>query len=127
LYYSQNIQRLIPAILWSGIIFFLCFFPGNALPKEDWLDKIYFDKIVHATMYFILFCLILYGIKQTTLSNQKQLFIAAIICIIQGILIEFIQGSSFIQNRSFDVYDIVANCVGVIFGIIFLNKIHNQN
>ena len=121
-YNSKIIKRLIPAIVWSGIIFFLCFLPGNTLPKEDWLDKIYFDKIVHAALYFILFLLILYGIKQTVLTNQKQLVIAAIFCVCQGILIEYVQGSSFIQYRSFDVFDIVANCAGVGFAILFINN-----
>ncbi|MFN8282243.1 MAG: VanZ family protein [Chitinophagales bacterium] len=124
--YKLKIVKIIPAIFWSGIIFFLCFLPGNALPKEDWLDKIYFDKIVHATLYFILFFLIIYGIKNYAIAFQKQIFIASIICVLQGILIEFVQGSSLIQNRSFDVFDIAANCIGVVFGIFFANKNHNQ-
>ena len=119
---NQNkILKIIPALLWSGIIFFLCFLPGNALPKEDWLDKIYFDKIVHAVLYFILFFLII------RISEKKQtsvFVIASILCIAQGILIEFIQGSSFIQHRSFDVYDILANVVGVLIGIIATNQKH---
>ena len=123
-YSSKITKRLIPAIVWSGIIFFLSFLPGNALPKEDWFDKIYFDKIVHATLYFILFFLIIYGIKPVNSITQKQIVVASLVCIVQGILIEFVQGSSIIQNRSFDMFDIVANCVGVGFGILFIkNKV----
>lgn len=122
----MKIKKIIPAILWSGIIFFLCFLPGNDLPKEDWLDKIHFDKIVHATLYFILFLLIIFGIKDSQISFKKQILFTSLICISQGILIEFVQGSSLIQNRSFDVFDIAANCIGVIFAIIFINKNHNH-
>jgi VanZ family protein len=124
--HTQNIKRIIPAILWSGIIFFLCFLPGSTLPKEDWLDKIYFDKIVHATLYFILFFLVMYGINKASFSFKQQLIVASTVCVLQGMLIEFVQGSSFIQHRSFDVYDIVANCVGVVFAIMLKSKNDNQ-
>jgi VanZ family protein len=113
---TYKIKKVIPALLWSGIIFFLCFLPGSKLPKEDWLDKIYFDKIVHAALYFILFSLI----KRIPEKPTKSiLYIASILCIIQGIIIEFIQGSTLIQNRSFDLYDIVANIVGVLIAVVF--------
>jgi len=113
----NKITKIIPALLWSGIIFFLCFLPGNKLPKEDWLDKIEFDKIVHAALYFILFFLI----KRIPENPTKTiLFFAGFLCITQGILIEFVQGSSVIQNRSFDVYDIVANIFGVMLALIIV-------
>lgn len=104
-----------PAILWSAFIFFLCFLPGSALPKEDWLDKIYFDKIVHAVLYFVLFFLI---IRIFSTKTAVAFLSASSLCIVQGILIELVQGSSLIQNRSFDVWDIAANIFGVMAGII---------
>lgn len=113
-----------PAILWSAFIFFLCFLPGSALPKEDWLDKIYVDKIVHAGLYFVLF---LFIIRIFTQKTTKAVFIAGTLCIIQGVLIEFVQGSSLIQNRSFDVWDIAANVMGVIAGVIFIIKGNNYS
>ena len=85
------------------------------MPKEDWLDKIYFDKIVHAVLYFILFFLI---IRITSIPTFRVLLTSSILCITQGILIDLIQGSSLIQHRSFDVYDILANVAGVLIGII---------
>lgn len=112
-----KITKIIPALLWSGIIFFLCFLPGNKIPKDDWLDKIEFDKIVHAVLYFILFFLIK---RIPDKQTQTTLLVAGFLCITQGIIIEFVQGSSVIQNRSFDVYDIVANIFGVMLAIIIV-------
>lgn len=114
---QNKLIKIIPALLWSGIIFFLCFLPGSQLPKEDWLDKIYFDKIVHAILYLILFFLIIRIAEKLT---KPVLFIASILCITQGILIEFVQGSSLIQNRSFDMYDIVANIIGVLIALTII-------
>ena len=119
---SNKNYRIIPALLWSGIIFFLCFLPGSALPKEDWLDKIYFDKIVHAGLYFILFLLI---VRIFETKTKSALIIASLLCIAQGILIEFVQGSSLIDHRSFDVYDIIANVVGVLIAIGILSGFKN--
>ena len=114
-------KKIIPAILWSGIIFFLCFLPGSALPKEDWLDKIYFDKIVHAVLYFVLFFLIL---RIFTIKTSAAILTATALCIVQGILIELVQGSSWIQHRSFDIWDIAANVFGVIIGIFLFRQKH---
>ncbi len=111
-----NIYKIIPAILWSGIIFFSCFLPGNQLPKEDWLDKIYFDKIVHFCLYLILFFWIIFGFTDSHLSPKKIKIIAISWCLVQGVWIEIMQGSSYIQHRSFDVFDIVANLLGVAVG-----------
>lgn len=119
----MKLQKIIPALLWSGIIFFLCFLPGNDLPKEDWLEKIQFDKIVHFTLYFILFYLI---IRIAKVPNKTTFLLASIICIAQGVFIEFVQGSSFIQNRNFDVYDIVANICGVIFAFVISSIIKKK-
>lgn len=101
-----------PALLWSGMIFFLCFLPGSKIPKEDWLDKIYFDKIVHAGLYFILFFLLL---RIPFQINIKTILLAIIFCMVQGIIIELVQGSSWIEHRSFDGLDIVANFFGLMF------------
>ncbi|MEN9447579.1 MAG: hypothetical protein RJA25_869 [Bacteroidota bacterium] len=115
-----NIKYYLPAIVWSAFIFFVCFIPGGKLPKENWLDKIYFDKIVHAGLYIVLFFLL---VRIPPNPNKKVIIIASFICIAQGILIEFIQGTSLISNRTFDVLDIAANIVGVLIAIsIFLKK-----
>ena len=113
----MKFKRYIPALLWSGIIFFGCLLPGNDLPKNDFLDKIYFDKITHAFMYFVLFRLMIRGMKNDIASIQKQIAIAACLCIAQGVLVEFLQGSSLIKNRSFELADIAANVLGVAIAI----------
>ncbi|MEZ5053305.1 MAG: VanZ family protein [Chitinophagales bacterium] len=115
--------RIIPALLWSGIIFFLCFLPGSAFPKEDWLDRIYFDKWVHAFLYFVLFFLIYYFPKKKSISIY---IIATALCVAQGVLIEFIQSSTLVKNRSFDVYEIVANVVGVLLAWIAIRYFSNK-
>lgn len=116
---TKFIKLYLPAILWSAFVFLLCLIPGNELPQKTWLNKIYFDKIVHIGMYFVLFLLIV-RIRNQKNIPQKNIVTAAVICITQGVFIELLQGSIISLNRSFDVFDIMANCIGVLFAIILL-------
>ena len=118
--------KYVPAITWSGIIFLVCLIPGNDLPHDDFFDKIHLDKIVHATLYFILFLLLLYGMKQHAFKLNRKLTIDAIVCIAQGILIELLQGSSLIKNRSFEFADIAANVCGVLIAVVY-TTLKNKN
>ncbi|MFN8237180.1 MAG: VanZ family protein [Chitinophagales bacterium] len=123
---TSIIKKYLPAVLWSAFIFFLCFLPGNKLPEEEWLDKIHFDKIVHLFLYLILFLLIIHARKNGHTTPFYRTM-AVFICLAQGILIECIQGSSLIEGRSFDVWDIAANAIGVSAGIIASRLKHKTN
>ena len=123
---KRMLYNYMPAVLWSAFIFFLCFIPGSTLPKEDWLDKIYFDKIVHVFLYLIFFLLIIYARKENRATVARFIF-AGLTCLTQGILIEYIQGSSFIRGRSFDLWDIAANAIGVLVGFLTFNSKHKTN
>jgi len=113
-----------PATLWSAFIFIVSLIPGNELPKEDWLDKIHFDKIVHAVFYFTLLLLM---IRIPVRITFRVLVIIALLCAAQGILIEFIQGSSLVSGRSFDILDIAANLSGIFIGILLSVRYHKTN
>ncbi|MBK9330498.1 MAG: VanZ family protein [Sphingobacteriales bacterium] len=123
---KKILYNYLPAVLWSAFIFFLCFIPGSTLPKEDWLDKIHFDKIVHVILYLILFLLIIHAFKQQSVK-PSHLVAAAFLCLTQGVIIEYIQGTAFIRDRSFDLWDIAANGLGVLTGILVSQSKHKTN
>lgn len=108
-------KKIVPAFSWMLVIFLLCLLPGSEFPKFTFLDKIHFDKFVHLCLYAILFWLFYY-------SKQLSVIVIAIICITQGVFIEFIQGN-YIPFREFSFADIVANILGVSLGYISRNKI----
>lgn len=121
---NRFIYYYLPAITWSAFIFLISFIPGNELPKEDWLDKIHFDKIVHAVLYCILFLL---TIRIDFQHSFYALILVASVCCIQGIIIEYLQGSSFVSGRSFDSWDIAANLLGIAAGILLFIRKHKTN
>lgn len=112
---------LLFAISWLIISIILLTLPGSAIPKEDWLGKIWIDKWVHIGMFALMVFLWCRVILKKYLLNEKLkifFFLIAEVCLAYGIGMEFIQ-KYFIPNRSFDVGDIIADAVGCSIGLLF--------
>lgn len=109
-----------PAIGWFLLTTFLLVLPGSAFPKETWLSKIQFDKIVHIGIFAVmvwLFCRAFYQ-KALTKKNSYIFILIAVVAIIYGLLMEFVQ-KNYVPNRSFDKGDLIADAIGAIAGYIF--------
>ena len=103
-------------LFWSLFILIICLLPGNNLPKNTFLEDIYFDKIIHVFLYMVLFILVFLGANKTT---KYSFFGTFIYSFFYGVLVELIQ-HYLIEDRYGDINDVFANFVGVIFGIIFV-------
>ena len=82
----------------------------------------YGDKVVHFTFYFVaavLGSLFIVETKEVKSVLIKYLKILALSLIFFGIIIEVIQGAMTV-NRSGEVFDALANSIGVILGIIII-------
>src|SRR5690349_5023388 len=93
------------AIGWLVFISILFFLPGSAFPTEDWLDRIFFDKWVHLGLFTVLIFL---WCSAFQLGLPRNAWVVILVTVIYGFLVEFIQ-KEWIPNRSFDVYDVVAD------------------
>jgi VanZ family protein len=94
-----------------NILFFL---PGSAFPKENWLDKMWFDKWVHIGLISVFAILCCWAIK---VKHRFGLLMIFIILSVYGILIEIIQ-EQWITYRSFDIGDWVADIAGALLGLV---------
>ncbi len=125
--YSEMIQlkKFIPGIAWFFLVLFLICLPGNQFPKtDDWLNKIFFDKWVHAGLFGILAFLWMLPFANTTLSKNEKVnivFRIAISVSIWGLTTEYIQ-KFFIPFRNFDLWDWAADSVGAIVAFIVIRK-----
>ena len=109
---------VVPGILWLLIVTILLTLPGSAFPKEDWLSKIWFDKWVHIGLFAILVFLWSWSsLKQKITSLNERFVFIAILGLVYGIGMEFIQ-KYFVINRSFDFGDIIADAIGSSFGYL---------
>jgi VanZ family protein len=101
----------IVASLWAGLLLFVAIaelLPGDSVPMTA-VSNIN-DKVLHVSTYAVVAFLPAFGLRIST----------AVSCVIAtelvGIGLDLAQG--FVRQRSYDPYDIVANTVGVIIGIV---------
>ncbi len=135
-------QKLIKLILNSNVpLFFAIFctlFVGylsladvSNIPKLEVENE---DKLYHITAYFTLNTLWLVALIRYSLLKLKFNIIISLGIVILGIIIEVLQ-DRLTSYRTFDLYDILANSLGVALGlvcfeyyskIIFKNIISNR-
>jgi len=110
-------------ICWIVIITILSLYSFEDFDTQ----KIYIphlDKAVHFCFYFVAAILGSLLIRERTkgqLNLSRAIIITTLIVIIYGIVIEVIQ-NTFTQNRSGELYDVLANSLGAFFGagLIFI-------
>ena len=110
--------------------FVLLVLPGSDIPKASFFDLIYFDKWVHIGMFGILMLLWSYPFFKTNIASVYPFIIIAACVILYGIIMEFVQ-KFFAFDRSFDLFDILADSVGCLLAFWLLahrlKKIKGRN
>ncbi len=111
--------RLFLAIAWLIVATVLFCLPGSALPSSGWMAAVRFDLWVHVGIFSLL-CFFWGNVWRTQNGVQhRNLFIAAVA---YGLMIELMQ-HYLIINRSFDIWDLVADAVGAFVGLWVLRYI----
>ncbi len=78
----------------------------------------FLDKILHATVYFVLTLSWLFALRNFAKSKMVVITI-----FLYGILMEFLQGWLTI-TREKDPFDVVANSLGILIAMLIFNKIY---
>jgi glycopeptide antibiotics resistance protein len=117
----RMIRYYLPAMGWIILILFLCTLPGSAIPSMSMFDKLHVDKIVHFVLFGGTVLLLAYGYyKQKGALSGLALFSLVVVVTLYGLAIEFIQ-KYLVANRSFDMYDLLADGLGAVAGaLVFL-------
>ena len=124
--FLSNRRRFLylPLGLYWLFIFILTSIPGNQIPKLFGVS----DKIKHFGAYFVLAILLnftLYVQNRFPLLSKKSFYFAFLFTLMYGIIDEVHQ--IFIPGRSFDWWDLVADVVGSLLGILFVKLVINEN
>jgi VanZ family protein len=98
----------------AALLFFTFLFclPGSAFPKDDWITRLPFDKVVHIGIFSILLFL---WCRAFIADNKLTYIILIVSALVYGFLIELIQ-DRFVENRSWDLWDVAADFIGTIAG-----------
>lgn len=105
--------RIFLVFLYVACIAALSLLPPQDLPQVQLFPGA--DKVVHLMMYFIFSLLFCWALKIE--KNYSRLFLIFTVTIGWGMLMEFIQLSMHV-GRSFSWYDILANSLGVMTGVL---------
>jgi VanZ family protein len=120
-----SVKRFIPGIAWFFLVLVLICLPGSDIPPvENWLNYIYFDKLVHIGLFSILTFLFIYPVSKLDFTNSFKKNTAIKIALaawIWALTTEFIQ-KYFIPDRSFDMYDWAADSFGILVAFIWCWK-----
>lgn len=100
------------ALLWAGVILWLCLIPGKNIPSWDWIDLLNPDKLVHGAMFFVLSLLLAQAFR-TRGRPARYLFWGIVISALYGVGTEFLQELEALGRR-LDVNDMIANAVGAV-------------
>ncbi len=114
---KKDIHNFTPGIAWFFLVWLLITMPPNNIPSIDnWFNKIYPDKWVHAALFGGLVFLFILPIEKIHLPEKQKVNYAIKILlsvIIWGLATEFIQ-KYFVPGRMFDMWDWAADSFGAI-------------
>lgn len=116
------------AVSWLIFISVLFFLPGTTLPPGNtglmiFLENIYFDKWVHVGFFAILVFLWRTAFDGRIKNYTSVIFLSTLV---YGFLVELIQ-HQWVENRSFDLYDVIADIFGSLIGLMIWSGVYKKN
>ncbi len=111
-------KYLIPTAFWTVFIFWASVTSVKTLPSFSFELLIQPDKLAHLTVYAILVVLTLWGLKKSVKQVPTK-WVGWTFClgILYGFFIECVQ-YTFFPGRYFEIFDIIANIIGCLTGIL---------
>lgn len=106
-------------IFWAILILVLCSIPGKDIPSVGWLQVLSPDKWVHAAIFAVQYLLLIFAFSNKHVARLGQFsghWISIILSLLYAALTEVYQ-HVFLPDRYGDVYDFIANAIGVLLGI----------
>ncbi|PSK89496.1 VanZ family protein [Taibaiella chishuiensis] len=112
-FFTANKNRAILfAVLWTLLILVACFIPGREVPD---VRIPFIDKWVHFVLFGGFSFLWLCTRKRAVPCTGLVVFLASVAL---GYGVELIQGSGITSGRSYDMYDVYADSVGGLLGVL---------
>ena len=108
---------LLAAVVYTIVLFIVSVISLSGIPS---LGSSFDDKIYHLFAYIILGFLWITYFKP--LQKNKLLIVVFVAVMAFGVVLELIQ-HQLNPNRTYDTYDLIANCLGVVIGTLFANRI----
>ncbi len=113
-------------VLWVAMIAFVCLssFPAEQAPG---IEIPHLDKVIHFILYLVATLLGAAFVREQfarRLSLNSSMLRIVVFLIIYGIIIEVIQ-MEFTTTRSAEVYDVLANCTGILIAVAIIRLFYS--
>ncbi|WP_107037370.1 VanZ family protein [Brumimicrobium mesophilum] len=112
------LRFIFPSLIWTALVVVLSLVPSSNVSLNDFQIK-NVDKVAHFLMYTFLCLFWAIGLKRQFISVGIRRFALQISFfggLLIGVLLEFLQDYA-VETRSFEIFDLIANGIGCIFGI----------
>lgn len=107
--------------IWALFILTAILWPSKALIiKEDDLFA-HVDKVLHFTLFAVQYYLVAKAIKKP-ISNTQKVVSFTYVCL-YAVFTELLQ--LLLNDRSYDIFDIIANIMGASVAFLFFNRKQN--
>jgi VanZ family protein len=90
------------------------------------MELLSIDKLVHASIFFILTGLLLIYLIKTRRADPLRITAVVLAAVTYGVLLEIMQAKYF-SNRSSDWHDVIANSAGCFAALAFVGKIKRSS
>lgn len=114
---------VIAALTWTLIIICALVMPAGDLPELSFSRIKGFDKLIHFTIFAIAGFLWSKALNDVGYKNNV-LTLSLLIGLVISLITEWMQSLDFIGRR-FEVLDLVANTVGLMFGLVIYFRCRN--
>ncbi|WP_139162695.1 VanZ family protein [Algoriphagus faecimaris] len=109
-------MRLAVSVVWLILLAFAMLTPGDRFPEVDAFD--YQDKLIHIASFCLLAYLWAGVFKKKSIKQWSPKAWITFLLFGFSPAVAFEYGQLYIPNRSFDEYDLIANLLGAILGIL---------
>ena len=107
---------LVCSVLYTSLVLYVSLADADSFLPEKKLFKNQ-DKVLHLIIYIVL--AVVWGISALKNAIKQPLLISFIATLSFGIILESFQ-ETISSYRTYDTVDLIANCLGVIVGTIFV-------
>jgi len=111
-FYLHKKRSATVAVLWTLLILGACLMPGHDVPE---VSVPFADKWTHFIIFGIFSFLWLCAFRSATTKTGWLVFFLALAL---GYAVELLQGSGITQGRSYDLYDVLADALGGLLGVL---------
>ena len=114
---------MVLAVLWTAFIIYGLTSIPSELPRFPWLALPWVDKVIHVVLFGVEAALL--GLASTTDNGQKRWLSIFIWCFVLGGGLEIIQ-YYWVDGRSGDVFDLLADMLGSVVGMASIHFIFKK-